>query len=144
LGAPAFLLAVRFARHPSGAVALALGVLGGLGLVSHLTILSLLPVVAIALVRAARAGRLRPAHLLLIALGLAAGLTPIGYLLAHDRPGQPMNYIEDTLRPDNAAALSGGHPPRGRVERALWLLSARQYLGGFVFSPFADSPLRLA
>lgn len=144
LGVPLFLLCVRLAGRPSWSTALAIGLLAGLGLVSHLTILALLPVAALAIVRAARAGTLRPAHLAWMALGLAIGLTPIGYLIAHDRPDQPMNYLHDTLRPDNAAALSGGTPPSGRVSRALWLLSARQYLGGFVFSPFGHLPVRLA
>ena len=144
LGAPLFLLCVRFAGRPSRSTELAIGLLAGLGLVSHLTILALLPVAALAIVRAARAGALRPAHLAWMTLGLAVGLTPIGYLLAQDRPDQPMNYIHDTLRPDNAVSLSGGSPPEGRVARALWLLSARQYLGGFVFSPFSRLRLRLA
>lgn len=143
LGACAFVLSSQLAAGPSRGGAFALGLLGGLGLVSHLTILALAPVVAVAVARARGAGRLRAVHLAAGAIGLLVGLLPLAYLLAHDRPEQPMNYIHDTLRPDNAAELSGGHPPMGHVARAVWLLSARQYLGGFVYSPFADSARRL-
>jgi len=144
LAVPAFLLTTRFAARPRGVTALAIGLLLGLGLVSHLTILALLPVVAMAIVRAARVRALRARHLALMALGLLLGLTPIGYLLAQDRPDQPMNYLHDTLRPDNAAELGGGSPPQGPMARVVWLLSARQYLGGFMFSPFAHLRVRLA
>jgi hypothetical protein len=143
IGACAFLLATRLAGRPDGRGAFVLGLLGGLGLMGHLTILGLAPVVATTAVFAARTGRLRARHLLCAAVGLLAGLLPIVYLIAHDRPEQPMNYIHDTLRPDNVAQLSAGHPPMGRVARAVWLLSARQYLGGFAFSPFAGSAPRL-
>ena len=143
LGVAAFQLALRISTQPTGVSAFALGLLGGLGLVSHLTILALAPVGVAAFAFAARARRLRARHVVLTGAGLLLGLAPLLYLLAHDRPGQPMNYIHDTLRPDNATELSGGDPPVGRVARAAWLLSARQYLGGFIFSPFDDTPRRL-
>jgi len=138
LGVPAFLLLIRFAGRPSGSGAFLIGLLLGLGLVSHLTILALAPVVALAIVRGARAGVLRPVHLAWMTAGVLVGLTPLGYLLAHDRLDQPMNYIADTLRPDNPVARWGGRVPVGPLARATWLLSARQYLGGFGFSPFAE------
>jgi 4-amino-4-deoxy-L-arabinose transferase-like glycosyltransferase len=144
LAVPAFLLATRLAEQPRAGESFLLGVLGGLGLVSHLTILALVPVGLLAGFRAAIAGTLRWHHVVLVALGLLVGITPLATMLAYDRPDQPMNYIQDTLRPDNAESLSGGAPPAGRVARAAWLLSARQYLGGFVFSPFADTPQRAA
>ncbi|HKQ57610.1 MAG TPA: DUF2723 domain-containing protein, partial [Candidatus Eisenbacteria bacterium] len=139
----AFHLAMRCAGRPSGRDAFLLGLTVGAGLLSHLTILALAPVLIVALVQAARARVLRVPHVAAAVLGLAIGLSAIAYLIAHDRPDQPMNYIQDTLRPDNAVELSGGHPPQGRIERAAWLLSARQFLGGYVFSPFSDSPRRL-
>jgi 4-amino-4-deoxy-L-arabinose transferase-like glycosyltransferase len=143
IGAAAFLSAARFAPQPNGSAAFAIGALLGLGLVSHLTILALGPVVAIACLLAARTRRMRARHVLVAAFGVLVGLMPLAYLISHDRPDQPMNYIHDTLRPDNAGELSGGHPPMGRIARTAWLLSARQYLGGFVFSPFSDPVRRL-
>lgn len=143
LGVTAFLLAIHCSTRPGGAATFALGLVGGLGLVSHLSVLALVPVVAAAFALAARTGRLRWRHVGLGGAGLLLGLTPLVYLVAHDRPDQPMNYIHDTLRPDNAAELSGGTPPVGRPARAAWLLSARQYLGGYVFKPFADAPRRV-
>lgn len=143
LGATTFLLAIRCSTRPGSVATLALGLLGGLGLVSHLSVLALAPVVVAAFALAARAGRLRFRHIALAGVGFVIGLSPLAYLVARDRPDQPMNYIQDTLRPDNADELSGGHPPVGRPARAAWLLSARQYLGGFVFKPFDDAARRV-
>ncbi len=143
LGALAFGLLLRFARAPSGGAAFLIGALSGLALVSHLTSLALGPPVLVTAVLTARAGRLRGTHVALALAGLLVGLTPMAYLLARDAPGQPMNYIADTLRAGSPPELTGSSPPHTRLERLVWLLSARQYFDASPFHPFGEALLRL-
>ncbi len=142
LDAAIFLLALRFAERGGGRNALALGLLMGFGMVSHLTVLALVPALTGAVLMAARARRLRVAHLAPALLGLGLGLSPLAYLIAHDRPEQPMNYIESTLD-----LGSGQYFPAGArltpAQRAAWLVSARQYLAHNTFWPFEGSGYRL-
>jgi 4-amino-4-deoxy-L-arabinose transferase-like glycosyltransferase len=135
-----FLVAVRFAARPDTRGGLALGLLGGAGLFSHYTTLGLLPVVAGTTIQAAKSGRLRARHVAVGVAGLLIGLSPFLYMLGQDRPDQPMNYIHDTLRPENIRELSGAHPPVTRLERSIWLLSARQYLASYGYAPFGSMP----
>lgn len=143
IDAAIFLLALRFVERGGGWNAFAIGLLLGFGLVSHLTVLSLIPPLAGALALAARAHRLRPVHVGAAALGLTLGLTPLAYLVAHDRPDQPMNYIESTLDLGSGQYLPGGMPPLSHPQRVAWLLSARQYLAHTTFRPFEDPTFRL-
>jgi len=129
-----FVAAWRYASAPSGVTAFLAGLLGGLGLVSHLSMLGLIPVVIASAGFAARDRALRVRHVALAAAGLLVGLLPLVYMIAQDRPDRPMNYLHDTLRSDNVAELTGGHPPTTRIERAIWLLSSSQYLGGTAFT----------
>jgi 4-amino-4-deoxy-L-arabinose transferase-like glycosyltransferase len=133
--AAGFVIAQRLAERPTRGSAFALGLLSGTGLVSHPTALAMVPVVLVAGALALSRRRLRVAHVGLALVGLLVGLSPILYLIDRDRPDQPMNYIHDTLRPDNAEALTGGHVPDSRVGRAIWLLSASQYLKAGTFRP---------
>jgi hypothetical protein len=125
LAALGFHLAIRFAQRPMAPVALGLGVLAGLGLGSHLLILALAPAVLVAIVRAVRAGRLRPGTIAALVAGFVLGLAPLGYQLAQDRPGRPMNYLALRQVPGEPVAA----PSLGaRVARLTELQTGRQYL----------------
>ncbi len=129
IDAAVFVLATRFAARPSRGGALAVGLAFGYGLTCHLTVLGLVPVLLWALVRAGRSRTLRAAHVGLAVLGLALGLLPFGYMLAQDRPDRPMNYIEDVMRLEPGEYFArAADIPHGRLARAAWLLSGRQYL----------------
>ena len=142
IAAATFIAAQRFGERPGAGRAALLGLLGGLAVLTHFIVLGLVLPVAAVTVRAVRAGRLRVGHVAVGIVGLLIGLAPFGYMLAHDRPDAPMNYIHDTLRSDNVREPAGDDPPVTRLERAVWLLSARQYLGGYAFAPFTDLRLR--
>jgi hypothetical protein len=123
LAACLFHLAWTFARRPSIGGVLAIGVLGGLGLGSHLVVIALVPVVLVAVLRA------RPVRAAVVAAllgGFAVGLLPLGYAMSRDTPAEPMNYLA-------MKRLPGPLPPAPTlVQRAgdiAWLLSGRQYLG---------------
>jgi hypothetical protein len=143
LNAALFLLAIRLDRRLSAPTVFAGSLLFGLGLVSHLVTLALLPVILFVLVRAWRAGSWSRATTMGAIVGLLCGLSPTLYLLQMDRPGQPMNYIEDTLDPASGRYVDPREMPRGRLERAAWLLSTRQYLAGGWFHPFKETGQRL-
>ena len=142
LDAAIFLLALRLAKRGGGWNTFTLGLLLEFGMVSHLTVLALVPAVAGAALWAARARTIRLAHLAPALLGLGLGLSPFAYLILHDRPDQPMNYIESTLDLD-----SGQYLPAGTrltpMQRAAWLVSARQFLAHTTFRPFEESGYRL-
>jgi hypothetical protein len=123
-----FLLAMAFDRRPSRGVALALGLLGGLSLLSHLSVLALAPVLLVILWRAAARASLRASHVALALAGFAAGLAPVAYTFAMDRPTQPMNYIEDILELEPAELVRTTRMPVTRFERVAWLMSGAQYL----------------
>lgn len=125
----AFLFALRFVRRPDKRGAFIIGVFGGLAALSHFSAFSLVPAVIAAGVLAARAGRLRISHAAVALLGIVLGLSPIGYMIAKDRPAEPMNYIEDVLRLEPAEFIRSGPIPQTHVERVAWLLSGQQYFG---------------
>jgi hypothetical protein len=143
LDAGIYLLARRFADSPGQRIAMGLGLLLGFSLVSHLTVLALVPVLVAAVAIAARAGRLRIAHLGPALAGILIGLSPLAYLVARDRPDQPMNYIESTLDLGSGQYLPADTPPLTPLQRAAWLLSARQYLAHTTFRPFEESGYRM-
>jgi Protein of unknown function (DUF2723) len=126
--AVAFLLVVRFTRHPDRRGAFFMGLIGGLAALSHFSAFSLIAVVVAAAAYTIVRGTLQLSHVGLATIGLLVGLLPIGYMLAMDRPDQPMNYIEDVMRPEPAEYFPSGSVPKTRLERATWLLSGRQYL----------------
>jgi hypothetical protein len=142
LGATGLLLALRYLHHPRPATTFAIGLCVGVGFTSHLTILALGVPLALALVLAARDGRLAPRHLLTGSAGLLLGLTPFAYLLAMDQVGQPMSYLHDTLDP-SLVPFAVDHPDLGqRLQRFAWLLSARQYLADGSFDMLGSLPRR--
>ena len=129
LAACLLLLARRLARRPSWPVALATGVLAGLGIGSHLTILALAPALLLALAAAWKARPFPRAVPIALLAGFVIGLAPLGYFIAQDRPDQPMNYLAAKLLPGPARAA---HPARSLGEsasRVVDLLSGRQYMG---------------
>jgi len=144
ISAGLFLLALRFSRGPSTRLAFAVGLLAGLGLVSHLSVLGLIPVAAAAAWVAWRRRGLRMAHLGAAAGGFVIGLLPLCYLLAQDRPDQPMNYIEYTLDLGSGEYWPVGSPPPSRLDRARWLLTGRQFLSDSDYRPSQDVPHRLS
>jgi hypothetical protein len=144
ISAGLFLLALRFSRGPSTRLAFGLGLLAGLGLVSHLSVLGLIPVAAAAAWVAGRERSLRVAHLGAVLGGLLVGLLPLVYMLAQDRPDQPMNYIEYTLDPGSGEHVPVDRPPPNRLERARWLLTGRQFLSESDYRPSQDVPHRLS
>jgi hypothetical protein len=119
---------LRYVARASAAVALAIGMLFGLGLTSHLTALSMSFVLIVALVHAARSGTLRASHVAAAAGGLVLGLSPFAYLFAMDTASQPMNYIADTLDPSLHPFAVAAPDAGQRLERFVWLMTARQYL----------------
>ena len=129
LGAVVFLLAVAFARRPTGRGAFLIGACWGFAALSHLSAFALVPVVLVAVVIAARAGALRAAHVGLAIAGLVIGLLPLAYMVSIDRPSQPMNYIEDLMRLEPAEFIREGQVPAGPIRRVAWLLSGAQYFG---------------
>lgn len=143
LDAALYLLCLKLAARPSRALASGIGVLGGLGLISHLTVLSVAPVGLAALGLAARTGRLRAGFWIAGLAGLLAGLAPLAYMLAQDRPDGPMNYIAYTLDLESGQYFPAGTAALSRLERAAWLLSARQLTDQPTFRPFADAARRL-
>jgi hypothetical protein len=123
------LLAMRYAWRPSLALAIAAGLLFGLGVTGHLTVLALGPVLLLGFVLGARSASrpLRDASAMVLAFGI--GLLPFTYTLAVDRPEQPMNYVHDTLEPGEAP-FAVERPDFGqRVQRLVWLVSGEQYIG---------------
>ncbi len=80
---------------------------------------------------------------LFVLLGLALGFAPLTYLVLADRPGRPMNYLEDTLDLSSGQYLPAGTPPMSHLQRVEWLLSAKQYLVNSPYRPFQESPRRL-
>ena len=144
ISAGLFLLALRLARAPSAGLALGAGVLAGLGLVSHLSVLGLVPVAIATIWIVARERRLRVAHVGAAVGGVLIGLMPLAYLLAQDRPDQPMNYIEYIVDLGSGQHFPVGTPRLGRVQGAIWLLSGRQYFGQSDDRPSRDLPRRLS
>lgn len=125
-----FALALAYEARPRMSLAIAIGLLFGLALTSHLTVLSLAPVLLWVLVRAARARTLLPEHFAAATVALVVGLLPFMYLLFADRPDQPMNYIEDVMRLEPGEFFhSRAEMPYSALGRIAWLLSGRQYLG---------------
>jgi hypothetical protein len=143
IAASAFLVMWHFGRHPAPGSAFLLGLLGGLGLASHLLILALFPPLVAAIVSAVRTGNLRPAHIRVGVVGLLLGLSTYGYLILKDRPDQPMNYLEDKIAVGSGEFFVADEEPLTRVERIVWMLSARQYLTHGDYRPFAGSGYRL-
>jgi hypothetical protein len=127
IGALAFLALLRFLHAPTVRGALAVGLLAGLGLTGHMTSVALSLPVAWVLWRSLRAGTLRAAHVLALALGLAVGLAPFAYTLEHDRPGLRIDYMNDTYCPENGPTTPWAPDLGHRGARLLWLLSGRQY-----------------
>jgi len=126
LAAVLFHLSWRMAQRPSVPRALAIGVLGGLGIGAHLTVLALAPVALVALAVSARVRPIRVAVLLALVGGFLLGLAPLGYMMSQDTPDHPMNYLAMKRLPEEPA-----HVPAlsERVQHAVYLLSGRQYLG---------------
>lgn len=124
LAASIFHLAWVLGCRPSVRVALAIGVLGGLGIGAHLTILALVPVVLVAFFAAARVKKVKGSLVASLLAGFAFGLIPLGYAVSQDRPDHPMNYLA-------LKQLPGSTTPAGSIgQRAadiLELLSGRQY-----------------
>ncbi len=126
LGACLFHLSWRFARAPSVPRALAIGLLGGLGLGAHLTILALAPVALVAVAASTRVEPLRGAVIAALLGGFVLGLAPLGSMMSRDRPDQPMNYLAMKRMPGDPAPASTLAQRAGHVA---YLLSGRQYLG---------------
>ena len=127
LNAGLFLLAMAFERRPAGRTALAAGVLGGLSLLSHLSVLALAPVWLVVVARASFTSRLHPRHVALAVAGLALGLLPLLYTFTQDRPGRSMNYIEDILELEPAELVTRTPVPVTHWQRFAWLMSGVQY-----------------
>jgi hypothetical protein len=127
LNSAIFVLAMVFDRSPTRRVALAIGLLGGLSLLSHLSVLALAPVLVAVIWRAAARSRLRASHAALALAGLAVGLLPVCYTFAMDRPSQRMNYVEDTLKLEPAELVRSSAMPVTRWQRIQWLMSGAQY-----------------
>ena len=126
LAAVIFHLSWRMAQRPSVPRALALGLLGGLGIGAHLTVLALAPVVLVALAVSARVERIRVAVVLALLGGFLLGLAPLGYMMSQDRPDHPMNYLAMKRLPGEATAAP---TLARRASHVAYLLSGRQYLG---------------
>jgi hypothetical protein len=142
LSAGLFLCMTGFAARPSRGAAAGMGLLGGLGLVSHLSIVGLFPAAVLTAWGAWRSGKLRWEHVGAAAFGLLLGLSPLLYMFSQDTPRQPMNYIGYTLDMESGEYFPVGTPPLGTLQRAEWLLSARQFLVSDAFRPFQDLGLR--
>jgi hypothetical protein len=126
LAAALFHLSWRLARNPTTAGALGIGLVGGLGIGSHLTILALAPVALVALAVSARVRPIRGALVAALLSGFLVGLAPLAYFVAQDRPDAPMNYLALKQLPGEA----GPAPSLARrAEHVVYLLSGRQYLG---------------
>ncbi len=128
LDAALLLLALRYWWRPSLAVAAAAALLFGLGLTCHLTALGLGPPLLVSLAAGLRRSPAAKRHLAVVAVAFVVGLTPFGYVLAMDRPEQPMNYLHDTLEPGQASFAVERPGFAERLERLRWLVSGEQYL----------------
>jgi len=126
LAAVLFHLSWQLAQRPTALRALAIGVLGGLGIGAHLTVLALAPVVLVALAVSARVRRIRAAVVLALLGGFVLGLAPLGYMMSQDRPDHPMNYLAMKRLPNEPAPVPTLSERAGHV---VYLLSGRQYLG---------------
>jgi hypothetical protein len=126
LSAVLFHLSWRMARQPSVPRALAVGVLGGLGIGAHLTVLALAPVALVALAVSSRVRRIRAGIVLALLGGFVLGLAPLGYMMSQDRPDHPMNYLAMKRLPNEPARAPTFAK---RASHVAYLLSGRQYLG---------------
>lgn len=135
LGALLVLVALRYAWWPSLRDAIAGAFLFGLGLTSHLTVLGVAPVLALAFAHGIRRSAFRTRHVIAVVLALACGLAPFVTLIMRDRTDQPMNYLADTLEPGPLVPSNGEPSQALRIERARWLVSGAQYLGGRTHDP---------
>jgi len=124
-----FLLVRRLAHQPTWPVALVAGLLGGLGIGSHLTIVALAPVVLLALAIAWRSKPFSRAVPVALVVGFVIGLAPLGYFMAQDRPDRPMNYLALKLLPGPSREAHSGRSLTEGAGRVVYLLSGRQYLG---------------
>ena len=125
LAAALFHLSWELAQRPTAKKALGIGVLGGLGLGSHLTIVALAPVALVALAVSARVRPLRGALIAALLGGFVLGLAPLGYMMSQDRPDEPLNVLALKKLPDER----GSAPVLAqRAEHVVYLLSGKQYL----------------
>ena len=125
LAACLFHLSWILARRPTTPVALAVGLLGGLGIGAHLLVVALLPVVLVALLASRRLRPIRWGIIGALLGGFALGLLPLGYAIGQHRPDHPMNYLA-------LKRLPGPAPPapalQQRASDVAYLLSGKQYL----------------
>ncbi len=135
IGAALLLLVLRYAWWPSLRLACAAGLLFGLGITSHLTLLGIGAPLLVAFGVGLRRSAHRTRHIAGVVFSLALGLSPFLYLIASDRPEQPMNYLHDTLEVGAASAASGVPDLAQRVERVRDLVTGKEYLGGIPHDP---------
>lgn len=140
IGAGLFLAVLAYRDRPDARRAALAGLLCGAGLVSHLSVLGLVTPVAIGALWWWMRGRMPARHVVAAAIGLGIGLSSLAVLVYYDRPGHPMNYIEQTF----SATWRPGAPlgPGDHLARLFALLSGHQFLEGW-FHPFKDSFYRL-
>jgi hypothetical protein len=126
LAAVLFHLSWGLAQRPGAPRALAIGILGGLGIGAHLTVVALAPVVLVALAVSRRVRPLRAGVVLALLGGFGLGLAPLGYMMSQDRPDHPMNYLALKRLPEEPASVP---TLAERASHVVYLLSGKQYLG---------------